>query len=161
MTAVVMLETPIGRLAIRAGERGLERIGFVDAPVAEEGAGRARELAEQGRQELREYFDGARTRFHVPLAPEGTEFQKRVWERVRVVAWGQRTSYGAIARALGSEGLARAVGAAVAANPLPIIVPCHRVVAGDGKPTGYAWGIERKAWLLEHESGQARLLEAP
>lgn len=101
--------------------------------------------------ELREYFAGTRRRFTVPLAPTGTEFQRRVWQAIIAVPFGETTSYGRIAMQLGGPHLARAVGAAVGANPIPIIIPCHRVIGSDDSLTGYGGGLRMKVWLLRHE----------
>ena len=99
-----------------------------------------------------EYFAKERRDFELPLSPHGTDFQRRVWEQLLQIGWGETSSYGAIARALGlTNAASRAVGAANGANPLPIVIPCHRVVGADGSLTGYAGGVERKQLLLELE----------
>jgi methylated-DNA-[protein]-cysteine S-methyltransferase len=105
--------------------------------------------------QLAEYFAGARTVFDLPLAPRGNAFQRKVWAQLLLIPYGQTRSYGQLAVALGDPGLARAVGAANGQNPISIIVPCHRVVGSDGKLTGYAGGLERKAYLLELETPDA------
>ena len=102
--------------------------------------------------QLDEYFRGERKFFDLPLNPKGTDFQHRVWEKVIAIPFGETTSYGQLAIALGDLKLNRAVGFANGANPIPIIIPCHRVIGGDGSLTGYAGGLERKKWLLNHES---------
>ncbi len=92
------------------------------------------------------------------MAPEGTPFQKQVWKALADVPFGETTTYGALAARLGKPpGASRAVGAANGANPLAIVVPCHRVIGADGSLTGYAGGLERKRWLLEHERGEPGL----
>lgn len=101
--------------------------------------------------QLREYFTGTRREFDVPLDPYGTEFQQRVWRVVASIPYGETVSYGDIAADLGAPQLARAVGAAVGANPIPIIIPCHRVIGADGSLTGYGGGLRMKIWLLRHE----------
>ena len=101
--------------------------------------------------ELREYFAGKRREFDVPVDPAGTDFQRRVWSAVAAIPFGETTSYGKIAAALGGPQLARAVGAAVGANPIAIIIPCHRVVGSDDSLTGYGGGLRTKIWLLRHE----------
>jgi methylated-DNA-[protein]-cysteine S-methyltransferase len=106
-----------------------------------------REVARQ----LDEYFAGSRTSFDLPLAPGGTPFQRRVWAELARIPAGTTVTYGEIARRAGRPGAARAVGAAVGRNPVSIVVPCHRVVGSDGALTGYAGGIERKAFLLALE----------
>jgi methylated-DNA-[protein]-cysteine S-methyltransferase len=102
-------------------------------------------------KQLKEYFAGSRTTFDLPLEPSGTDFQLSVWELLRKIPYGVTTSYGELARRLGEPKASRAVGAANGANPIPIIVPCHRVVGSKGELTGFGGGIERKRWLLEHE----------
>jgi len=101
--------------------------------------------------QLREYFSGKRRDFAVPVDPAGTDFQRRVWDAVLAIPFGETTSYGKIAAALGAPQQARAVGAAVGANPIPIIIPCHRVIGADGSLTGYGGGLRMKIWLLRHE----------
>jgi methylated-DNA-[protein]-cysteine S-methyltransferase len=108
-------------------------------------------LAETERQ-LAEYFARARTRFDLPLEPEGTEFQKKVWNALTAIPFGQTRSYVDLAKAIGSSKAARAVGAANGKNPISIIVPCHRVVGANGALTGFAGGIETKAALLAFEA---------
>jgi len=101
--------------------------------------------------QLEEYFAGTRSTFDLPLEPVGTEFQRAVWMLLRDIEFGSTTSYGRLAQALGRPTASRAVGAAVGRNPIGLIVPCHRVVGESGALTGYAGGIERKTWLLQHE----------
>lgn len=102
-------------------------------------------------RQLREYFEGRRRTFALPLAPVGTPFQQRVWLALRDIPYGRTVSYGVIARSIGNPKGVRAVGLANGRNPISIIVPCHRVIGSDGTLTGYGGGIERKAWLLRHE----------
>jgi methylated-DNA-[protein]-cysteine S-methyltransferase len=106
-------------------------------------------------RQLDEYFDGSRTTFDLPLAPSGTPFQRRVWDELARIPFGTTVSYGELAARAGHPGAARAVGAAVARNPISIVVPCHRVVGADGTLTGYAGGVARKAYLLAHEATSA------
>jgi methylated-DNA-[protein]-cysteine S-methyltransferase len=107
--------------------------------------------------ELREYFDGRRRQFETPLAMHGSEFERRVWEALREIPYGETVSYGELARSLGQPSAARAVGLANGRNPIAVIVPCHRVIGADGSLTGYGGGLERKRALLELEAGQVRL----
>jgi methylated-DNA-[protein]-cysteine S-methyltransferase len=101
---------------------------------------------------LRDYFDGTQVdAFAVPLDMRGADFERRVWAALRAIPPGTTTSYGAIAAALGSPGASRAVGAANGANPIAIVVPCHRVIGSSGALTGYGGGLDRKTWLLNHE----------
>jgi methylated-DNA-[protein]-cysteine S-methyltransferase len=102
-------------------------------------------------EQLAAYFAGELQRFDVPLAPRGTEFQCRVWDALRALPFGTTVSYAEVARRIGMPRAARAVGLAVGRNPISIIVPCHRVVGSDGGLTGYAGGLDRKRWLLDHE----------
>jgi methylated-DNA-[protein]-cysteine S-methyltransferase len=107
--------------------------------------------------QLAEYFAGARRDFSVPLAPRGTGFQRLVWAELVKIPFGETRSYGELARALDRPSASRAVGAANGRNPLSILVPCHRVIAGSGALTGYAGGLDAKRWLLEHEARQLPL----
>ena len=104
------------------------------------------------RQQLEEYFTGTRTSFDVPIQPEGSEFQTRVWSALRSIPYGSTISYLELARRIGDEKAVRAVGLANSLNPISIIIPCHRVIGADGSMTGYGGGIERKRWLLQHEA---------
>ena len=108
-------------------------------------------VLQQAADELGEYFAGTRVDFDVPLDPRGTAFQLAAWSALRAIPYGETVSYGEQAKRLGDPGKARAVGAANGRNPLPIIVPCHRVVGSNGHLTGFGGGIETKAWLLDHE----------
>ena len=109
-----------------------------------------RHLGDVQRQ-LKEWFAGKRTSFDLPLAPKGTPFQKRVWKALEGIPFGETRSYGEIAKSIGQPSASRAVGAANGANPISIIVPCHRVIGSSGKLTGFGGGLDVKRWLLEHE----------
>jgi methylated-DNA-[protein]-cysteine S-methyltransferase len=109
------------------------------------------------KRQLDEFFAGKRTAFDLPMAPAGTEFQKRVWAELTRIPYGETISYAELAKRVGSEGAARAVGRANATNPIAVVVPCHRVIGADGSLTGYAYGVELKRSLLDFEKGQARL----
>ena len=102
-------------------------------------------------EQLRAYFAGELREFSLPLAPGGTEFQRKVWSALTRIPYGRTTSYAAIARDIGTPRGVRAVGLANGRNPISLIVPCHRVIGSDGSLTGYGGGIERKKWLLAHE----------
>ncbi len=145
--------SPVGRLELVEQGGALVAIHF-DAPAdgspRHERGGSA--VLTQAHQQLSEYFAGTRREFDLPLRPVGTEFQRRVWDVLATVRWGTTTTYGAIAARLGlPPGASRAVGAANGANPLPVVLPCHRVIGSDGTLTGYAGGLERKALLLRLE----------
>jgi methylated-DNA-[protein]-cysteine S-methyltransferase len=148
------VNTPVGKLLAAADETGLRRLAFTDlgeAICAEPGwvedSSRFTELAQQ----LAAYFAGERRTFDLKLAPQGTAFQREVWEAVRSIPYGQRATYADLARKLGKPTAARAVGAANACNPLPILIPCHRVVGSNGDLTGYIGGLETKRKLLRLE----------
>jgi methylated-DNA-[protein]-cysteine S-methyltransferase len=107
--------------------------------------------------QLREYFAGERTTFEVPLALDGSSFERRVWSALQQIPYGETISYGQLARGIGQPAAARAVGLANGRNPVAVIVPCHRVIGANGTLTGYGGGLERKRLLLELENGQGRL----
>ncbi|WP_116126362.1 methylated-DNA--[protein]-cysteine S-methyltransferase [Lewinella sp. IMCC34183] len=151
-----IIPSPLGPIELRATDRGLSHATFLDEPPSHEQAwdpdtpaGGHLALAAE---EFNSYFAGNRAPFTVPLDPGGTDFQRAVWTKLRAVPRGYTTTYGELARAVGNPNGSQAVGAANGQNPLAVIVPCHRVVGTDGKLTGYAGGIERKTWLLRHES---------
>jgi O-6-methylguanine DNA methyltransferase len=110
--------------------------------------------------ELAAYFDGRLARFDTPLAPRGTAFQRAIWFALRRIPLGATLSYAALARSIGRPKAVRAAGAANGANPWAIVVPCHRVVGAGGALVGYAGGVARKRWLIEHERNVARALAA-
>lgn len=143
------MDSPIGGLRLHASAGLLTAIEFGAEP---QGRPAPDPLLDDAQQQLQEYFTGDRRSFDLPLANDGTEFQRKVWGELRRIPFGETASYGEIARRLGYEPvISRAVGAANGANPLPIVVPCHRVVGSDGSLTGYAGGVERKRVLLELE----------
>jgi len=111
------------------------------------------------RRQLDEYFAGKRQNFSVPLAPEGTPFQQSVWNALCTIAYSATCSYGDIARHIGKPTASRAVGAANGANPIPIIIPCHRVIGASCKLTGFGGGLPTKRWLLSHERGAGQLFD--
>jgi len=156
---VSRIATPIGELTLTASDTALTGVYFPSSrhgppPVlshSQSEAGPAGAILARARQQLAEYFARARMTFDLPLAAEGTEFEQRVWDALRTIPYGATTSYGEIARRLGDAHNARAVGTANGKNPIPIIVPCHRVIGSNGDLTGFGGGIERKRWLLSHE----------
>ena len=143
------MESPVGRLLLAADEAGLRKVLFGGEPESHWREDPA-PLAETVRQ-LRAYFAGELRDFDLPLAPEGTPFQLRVWRELRNIPYGQTISYGELARRVGSPKGSRAVGLANGANPISIVVPCHRVIGSDGKLTGYGGGLENKERLLTLE----------
>ena len=120
-------------------------------PDESAGAARAEAHLDRAEVQLAEYFAGTRRTFDLDLDPAGTDFQLRAWKALQAIPFGQTISYGQQAAELGEPGAARAVGAANGRNPLSIVVPCHRVVAASGALTGFAGGLDTKAWLLDHE----------
>jgi len=155
-------ESPIGELLLTASDSALTGVWFpgkgeVTAAAASAGRGPANAVLARACEQLAEYFAGTRTTFAVPLEPAGTPFQRRVWEALRAIPYGATLSYSELARRLGDVRATRAVGAANGRNPIPIVVPCHRVVGADGSLTGFGGGLDRKRWLLEHEGALMRL----
>jgi len=147
------LHTPVGALTALTDEDGaLVRLLFPHQPVGD--AVRDDTRAAPAAAQLAEYFRGERRAFDLPLAPRGTVFQHEVWAELRRIPFGGTTSYGALAARLGRPSASRAVGRANATNPLPIIVPCHRVVGADGTLTGYAGGLQAKTLLLSLEAAR-------
>lgn len=148
-------ESPIGELVITASDSGVTGVWFpgADVPAFQQDDGREPRsgLLARAREQLAEYFAKARTTFDLPLDPPGTPFQRRVWSALRAIPYGTTVSYSDLARRLGDVRATRAVGAANGKNPIPIVVPCHRVVGARGELTGFGGGLDRKRWLLEHE----------
>ena len=144
-----ILHTPLGTARLQGGPAGVRSISIVDHMGVPETATPALEPA---CRQLREYFEGRRTRFELPLDLQGTDFQKSVWEALLEIPYGHTLSYMDLAKRLGDPKAIRAVAAANGQNPLWVVVPCHRVVGSDGSLTGYAGGLYRKKWLLNHES---------
>jgi len=153
------IDSPVGNLKLVASDKGLVAVLWQNDEAL-----RVR-LGEQVRQErhpilleterqLGEYFAGQRTSFSVPIDPGGTPFQKNVWEALLAIPFGETRTYGELARRLGNPTASRAVGAATGKNPISIIVPCHRVIGSTGRLTGFAGGLETKAWLLTLEQGR-------
>ena len=138
--------TPVGTLCVCSDGEAVTGIRF--------GAGETNggcPVTGQARQQLTEYFAGQRREFDLPLSPSGTDFQRRVWELLREIPYGETVTYGELARRLGNPRAARAVGMACNRNPIAIVVPCHRVVGSTGSLTGYAGGLDTKAFLLKLE----------
>jgi methylated-DNA-[protein]-cysteine S-methyltransferase len=157
--AVSELASPLGPVWIAATTKGLCAISFVQPgrnarPTKTGPENReAEKILKKAKAALREYFEGDPTSLDpVPVDAAGTEFQHRVWAALRTIPSGQTRSYGEIARAIGRPKAVRAVGAANRSNPVPIVVPCHRVIGANGTLTGYEGGLDRKAWMLNHET---------
>jgi methylated-DNA-[protein]-cysteine S-methyltransferase len=155
-----VLDTPLGAMPCARDDVGITTL------LLPEGRGRGEPAAgwtrddrafADVRAQLAEYFAGARTSFELPLHLLGTAFQRRVWDRLVAIPYGETTSYGALAAELGLPGAARAVGLANGQNPVPVIVPCHRVIGANGSLTGYGGGLPAKRWLLGHEASRTGL----
>ena len=160
-TSFTQIASPLGALLLASDEKGLREINFMGgrhpAHPKPEWKANASALKEAIRQ-LRAYFAGELTDFDLPLAPQGTEFQQNVWAELCNIPYGETMSYGELARRIGNPKACRAVGLANGSNPIPIIIPCHRVIGSNGKLTGYGGGLPIKEKLLALEKRQLRLL---
>ncbi|HET9863131.1 MAG TPA: methylated-DNA--[protein]-cysteine S-methyltransferase [Steroidobacteraceae bacterium] len=158
------MDSPVGRLRLIASDAALVGIWFEHGRDARRAcadfARQSSPLLERVRSQLGEYFAGKRREFDLPLDPRGTEFQRRVWARLTDIPYGETTTYGVLASELGDPRATRAVGLANGRNPIPIVIPCHRVIGADGSLTGFGGGLPIKAALLALERGatQPRLL---
>ncbi|HEY0836433.1 MAG TPA: methylated-DNA--[protein]-cysteine S-methyltransferase [Azospirillum sp.] len=149
---LLTIDSPLGSLLLRSGGGAMTTLDWGASP-ADDPDDVLREAARQ----LADYFAGRRTAFDLPLRPAGSPFQQRVWAAMGEIAYARTATYGDLARRIGTA--ARAVGGACGRNPLPIIIPCHRVVGGQGKAGGYSGlgGLETKGWLLAHERAHERV----
>lgn len=152
------MPSPVGRLTLAGDEAGLKRIDF-ESGEAPAGWQEDERSLREARHQLEDYFAGTRRSFDVPLLPAGTPFQQAVWQALLAIPYGETTSYGEIARRIGRPRAVRAVGAANGANPIPVIIPCHRVIGANGSLTGYGGGLPIKQRLLALERGEAGLFE--
>lgn len=150
------IDSPVGALRLLANDRGLTGL-YLPRQAAPDAAPGTSPLLERAARQLAAYFAGELRAFDLPLAADGTPWQRAVWDQLVRIPFGETRSYGELAHVLAKPTGARAVGSANGKNPISIIVPCHRVIAGSGALTGYAGGIEAKQWLLAHESRQQRL----
>src|SRR3989442_13357289 len=161
-TTYTRFPSPLGELVLTASDTALTGVYFPtshpEAWLEGDGHRPASELLARARRQLTEYFVRSRTTFDLPLDPPGTDFQRQVWDLLRTIPYGATTSYGELARRLGDVRATRAVGAANGKNPIPIIVPCHRVLGANGALTGFGGGLDRKRWLLEHEGALTRAI---
>jgi methylated-DNA-[protein]-cysteine S-methyltransferase len=152
-TSQAFVESPLGWIQVSATTSNIKAISFVDA----EGQSETSPLLSACCEALSSYFKGELTEFDLPLDPDGTEFQKRVWKELQVVEHGETISYLELSRRLGDEKLTRAVGSANGSNPIAIVIPCHRIIGNDGSLTGYAGGIDKKEKLLRLEGALEQL----
>ena len=148
-------QTPIGRVEVVSDGESITGVAIEhNGLLPHDGmAYDSTAVTDEAVAQLLEYFEGWRKTFTVPIEHRGTPFQVAVWNQLGATSWGQATSYGAIARAVGRVGSGRAVGGAIASNPTPLLVGCHRVLSADGRVTGWSWGegARTKSWLLRHE----------
>ena len=156
MTIYTTITSPVGELTLSAVGGRLNGLLFEDNRYPPDREGLRRDDADPvllaARRQLEEYFAGSRKDFQLALNSNGTEFQQKVWAALLEIPFGETRSYGEQARLIGDHKAVRAVGLANGKNPIPIIVPCHRVIGADGSMTGFGGGIERKKWLLAHEA---------
>lgn len=154
--SVAIVDSPVGRLRLEADENVITTIFFhAKEPVTR---GRLDGVLGHLQDQLRLYFSGQLEQFDLPLAPRGTEFQRDVWTALTKIPYGKTVSYRDVAKSIGRPDAVRAVGAANGQNPIPIVIPCHRVIGSNGSLTGFGGGIAMKRALLELESGQRTLL---
>jgi methylated-DNA-[protein]-cysteine S-methyltransferase len=144
------LNSPIGALRIAGDENGISSLQFLNSDEFE--SKEIPDVLTNGITQLEEYFNGARTEFELKLNPEGTDFQKRVWKELFKIPYSKTISYQELANRLKDPLVIRAAASANGKNPIAIIIPCHRVIGSDGSLTGYAGGLHRKKWLLDHEN---------
>jgi methylated-DNA-[protein]-cysteine S-methyltransferase len=155
MNTFCYLQSPIGRLMLASDGAALTGLYMEPSRKAQSTDGWCEDAAAPplaaALRQLTEYFAGTRREFDLPLRLRGTEFQKRVWQELTEIPYGQTWSYGELAKRINNPSASRAVGLANGRNPISILVPCHRVIGADGSLTGYGGGLERKRWLLAHE----------
>ena len=153
--ATTVVDSPVGQLCLAATDEGLTHILFLakmdQIPQVVPGTGAAARIVRETERQLADYFGGRRREFDVPLAPAGTEFQRAAWKALADVPYGKTISYAELARRMDRPRAVRAVGAANGANPIPIILPCHRIIGADGTLTGYGGGLDTKRRLLSLE----------
>jgi methylated-DNA-[protein]-cysteine S-methyltransferase len=147
---VAWIHSPIGLLKLEGNDQGLNAVSFIDQEIPETTV--IPETLEDAFRQLQEYFRNERASFDLQLNPQGTDFQKKVWNELQHIPFGKTTSYLSMAKRLGDPKVIRAAASANGKNPISIIIPCHRVIGSDGSLTGYAGGLPRKKWLLAHES---------
>lgn len=148
MEGIAYYDSPVGELIIRSRDEFITTINFNKQEKEEE---YTTPVITQCVAELTEYFAGTRKFFSVPLSPDGTSFQKKVWNKLQEIPYGKTISYSQLALSLGDLKSIRAVGLANGQNPIAIMIPCHRVIGKDGEMVGYGGGLDNKIWLLKHE----------
>jgi len=152
MKNIFHYNTKVGRIGIEENGIAITKLDFINKDVQEEIIEENEtSLLKEAIKQLNEYLEGKRSSFDLPLEPKGTEFQKKVWNALKEIPFGETRSYGEIAKIIGNEKASRAVGMANNKNPIAIMVPCHRVIGANGKLVGYAGGLDLKEKLLELE----------
>lgn len=146
----VYVKSPLGTLEMEGDDKGIIAITFLDKEVPLTTV--IPESLQEAVKQLNEYFTKKRTAFELKIAPQGTDFQIKVWKTLQKIPFGKTASYLDMAKTLGDPKVIRAAASANGKNPIAIVIPCHRVIGSDGSLTGYAGGLHRKKWLLEHES---------
>lgn len=152
--STAQVATPIGRLTVVASDAGVQRVLWDGEESPEAGGAGGAGIAEAAAGQIREYFEGNRRSFDLPLDLQGTPFQQKAWRCLATIPFGETISYGEQARRVGNPKASRAVGAADGRNPVPIILPCHRVIGANGSLTGFGGGLDTKQVLLAHEVGR-------
>lgn len=147
-------ESPLGTVEVCCEEEFVIGVNFVE----EKKESRSTRLSKKAIKQLKEYFEGKRTTFDLPLRAQGTPFQEKVWQALQTIPYGETRSYGAIAAQVDSPKAARAVGLANNRNPISLIIPCHRVIGASGALVGYGGGLDKKEWLLEMEKKKSLYL---
>ncbi len=163
VTYYTYLDSPIGPILVAGDSGSISEISFTTGHLVRKPSAdwvEDREPLLLATEQLEQYFAGERRRFELPLRMEGTTFQKRVWAVLLTIPYGDAWTYGQVAETLGSPGAARAVGRANATNPLPLVVPCHRVIGADGTLTGFGGGLSAKQWLLRFEGALPSVQQA-
>lgn len=150
--AKYMYSSPIGELLIVADKQSITHIRYIDETEVKPVQTHSSSVIKKCINQLNRYFDGTLKVFDLPLNPEGTDFQKQVWNQLIQIPYGKMISYMQLSMQIGNPKAIRAVGTANGSNPIPIIIPCHRVIGSNGTLTGYSGGIWRKKWLIEHEA---------
>ena len=151
----IFLKTPLGTASISGDEAGITAIQILDEEIPT--STEIPPFFQWAVQELNDYFKGNLKEFSLKLNPKGTAFQQKVWKALNEIPFGKTCSYFELSRKLGNEKAIRAVASANGKNPLWIVIPCHRVIGSDGSLTGYAGGLSRKQWLLNHENNSSQL----
>lgn len=152
------ITSPVGAILVVVSDNGVMRIDFIDRDVemnlARNNSHAKHPILSDALAQLSEYFDGSRTTFSLPLDIEGTEFQQQAWLALARIPYGHTVSYSEQATSIGRPRAVRAIGTANSKNPIAIVLPCHRVIGADGSLTGYAGGMDKKIWLLQHEQSR-------